>query len=106
MRCFGWFLFCLSFAAVAFAEKLEPYAGLPDFAEIGPEEYRPLRREARAYFPRECHERIRAPAVQGSFKVIFDEVRTWFEAHPEADALDVRRETYLAVRRHFHPVLF
>ena len=92
--------------ALVLCELLPIRPGLPDFAEIGPEEYRPLRREARAYFPDECHERIKDPSVQGSFQTIFDEVRAWFETHPEADALDVRRETYLAIRRHFHPVLF
>ena len=92
--------------ADVFAQHYPIAKGLPEFTEIGSEEYRPLRREARAYFPDECHQRIKDPAVQDSFKVIFDEVRTWFEAHPEADALDVRRETYLAVRRHFHPILF
>ena len=81
-------------------------AGLPDFAEIGPEEYRPLRREARAFYPDECHDRVKDPSVQASFDAIRRDVETWFAAHPEADALDVRRETYLAIRRHVRPVIF
>ena len=80
--------------------------GLPDFAEIGPAEYRPLRRELRAFYPDECHERVKDAKVQASFDAIRDEVAAWFAAHSEADALDVRRETYLAIRRHVRPVLF
>ena len=34
-----------------------------DFAEIGPEEYRPLRRELRAFHPRECHEPPKSAAA-------------------------------------------
>ena len=88
------------------ARVAEIAAGVPDFAEIGPQAYRPLRREARAFYPRECHERVKDPAVQASFDKIYGEVKAWFAAHPEADALDVRRETYKAIRRHCHPVLF
>ena len=88
------------------AEAALPSTGLPDFAEVGPEAYRPLRRELRAYYPEECHERMRDPAVSNSFARIWSDVETWFAAHPEADALDVRRENYRAIRRHFRPVLF
>lgn len=81
-------------------------AGLPDFAEIGPEEYRPMRRELRAYYPDECHERMKDAAVSNSFARIWEEVSAWKKAHPEADALDVRRENYRSIRRHYLPVLF
>ena len=81
-------------------------AGLPNFAEVGPEEYRPMRRELRAYYPDECHEWMRDIAISNSFAQIWSDVSTWFTAQPDADALDVRRENYRAIRRHYHPVLF
>ena len=81
-------------------------AGLPDFAEVGPEEYRPMRRELRAYYPDECHERMRDPDVSNSFARIWSDVAAWFAAHPDADALDVRRENYRAMRRHHRPIIF
>ena len=93
-------------ATVCFGGSVHEVSSLPDFAEIGPEEYRPMRRELRAFYPNECHERVLDPAVQASFNAIRSDVTAWFDAHPEADALDVRRETYLAIRRHVRPVLF
>ena len=96
-------LICLSSAV---AEKLPIAAALPDFAEIGPEEYRPLRRELRAYYPDECHEPMRDPAITNSFMAMYGEVEAWSKAHPGYDALDIRRESYRTIRRHFHPVLF
>ena len=99
MRRVGGFLLWTCLAASA-------AGGLPDFAEVGPGEYRPLRRELRAYYPEECHERMRDPAISNSFARIWSDVETWFAAHPEADALDVRRENYRAMRRHYLPVLF
>ena len=81
-------------------------ADLPDFAEVGPEEYRPMRRELRVYYPDECHERMRDPDVSNSFARIWSDVAAWFAAHPDADALDVRRENYRAMRRHHRPILF
>lgn len=76
------------------------------FAEIGPEAYRPLRRELRAYYPDECHELVRDPAITNSFARMHDEVSAWVKGHPDYDALDIRRESYRAITRHFHPVLF
>jgi len=81
-------------------------APVADFAEIGPAEYRPLRRELRAFHPAECHGACKDPAVLASFAKMRDEVTAWAAAHPGYDALDVRREYYLALRRHFTPVLF
>ena len=94
-------------AAVGLAGTLlAQHPALPDFADVGPEAYRPLRRELRRFYPEECHERMRDPAVSNSFARIWSDVETWFAAHPEADALDVRRENYRAIRRHYLPVLF
>ena len=92
--------------ALMLCELLPIRPELPDFAEVGPEAYRPLRRELRKFYPEECHERMRDPAVSNSFARIWSDVETWFAAHPEADALDVRRENYRAIRRHYLPVLF
>jgi len=95
-------LACVSLAAVLSPAR----QALPDFAEVGPEEYRPLRRELRAYYPEECHERMKSAAVSNSFARIWEDVSAWKKAHPEADALEVRRENYRAIRRHYLPVLF
>ena len=46
-----------------------------DFSEIGPEEYRPLRRELLSFHPRECHDPPKDEAVTNSFARIFDKAR-------------------------------
>ena len=83
-------------------------AGKPvfDFAEVGPEAYRPLRRELRAFHPDECHGKCRRADVLASHQKMRDEVKAWAAAHPGYDALDVRREHYRALARHFVPVTF
>ena len=96
----------LTMVAGAESVKTVPLPQLPDFAEVGPQEYRPLRRELRAYYPEECHERMKDAAVSNSFARIWNDLSSWFAAHPEADALDVRVQNYRLIRRHFHPVLF
>ena len=81
-------------------------AAVGNFAEIGPEAYRPLRRELRAFHPDECHQVCRDKTVLESHEKMRAEVRAWAKAHPDYDALDVRREYYRALVRNFRPVLF
>ena len=80
--------------------------GLLDFAEIGPEEYRPLRRELRAFHPDECHQDCKDPAVLESFEKMQEELSAWAAGHPGFDALDLQREYYGILIRNFRPVLF
>jgi len=77
-----------------------------DFAEIGPEEYRPLRRELRAFHPRECHEQPKDRAVLDSFERCWREAQAWSAAHPNHNALEMRRASYAIERKNFRPVLF
>lgn len=68
--------------------------------------YAELRKELRAFYPDECHGVCKNPRQQESVDLIGRELDAWVEAHPDYDALDVRRESYLAMRRHFVPFLF
>lgn len=77
-----------------------------DFAEIGPAEYRPFRRELRAFYPRECHEPPKSAAVTNSFATIHRLAAAWSAARPGHSALELRRQVYALEREHFVPVLF
>lgn len=77
-----------------------------DFAEIGPAEYRPLRRELRSFYPRECHELPRSTAVTNSFAKIHSLAADWAAANPDHTALQMRRHVYALEREYFVPVLF
>ena len=46
------------------------------------------------------------PRALASYKRIETDLTAWCAAHPGYDALDVRRECYLAMRKHFVPFLF
>ena len=70
------------------------------------EDYAAMRRELRAFYPDECHDRCKDPAFDASDAAIRAEVRAYAAAHPDYDALDLRRECYRAMRRHFKPFLF
>ena len=74
--------------------------------ETGPDEYRELRRQLRAFHPDECHGRCKAPEFDASFKAIHAELDAFVASTPGYDALDLRRVCYLAERRHFAPFLF
>ena len=79
---------------------------LPSTEETGPEEFRALRRQLRAFHPDECHGRCKAPEFQASWRAIRDELDAFAAATQGFDALDLRRVCYLAERRHFVPFLF
>ena len=69
-------------------------------------EYETLRAELRAFYPDECHAPCKLAAQTNSVQAIARGIDAFVAAHPEADALDVRRASYLEMRRHFVPVLF
>mgnify|MGYP003318169377 CR=1 FL=1 len=77
-----------------------------NFAEVGPEEYWPLRRELRAFHPDESRHACKDAAVLASFKRMEDDVTAWAREHPDYDALDLRREYYRTLAKNFVPVLF
>lgn len=69
--------------------------------------YARLREQLRAFFPAGyCRSECQDPQKVESDRLIGEELDAWAAAHPGFDALDIRRESYLAMRRHFHPVLF
>lgn len=69
-------------------------------------EYEALRAELRAFYPDECHSPCKLAAQTNSVQAIARGIDAFVAAHPEADALDIRRASYLEMRRHFVPVLF
>ena len=70
------------------------------------EDYTALRAQLRAFYPDECHGKCKDPAFDVSDAAIRAEVTAYADAHPDYDALDLRRECYRAMRRHFRPFLF
>lgn len=71
-----------------------------------PQDYAAMRAELRAFYPDECHGVCKDPRQVESSKRIGAELDAWAAAHPGFDALDIRRESYLAMRRHFVPFVF
>ena len=69
-------------------------------------DYLPLRAELRAFYPDECHGLCKLKAQTDSVQAIARGIDAFVAAHPEADALDIRRASYLEMRKHFVPVLF
>lgn len=68
-----------------------------------------MRAELRAFYPDDGqghHDVVKDPRQAASVKKIEDDVRAWCAANPGYDALDVRRQCYLSMRRHFRPFLF
>ena len=77
-----------------------------DFAKVGPEEYWAMRRELRAFFPKDSQGDPKDPAVLRHWADVWRELQSWAVAHPDADALDVRCENYRIIARTFLPILF
>lgn len=75
-------------------------------AELAGAELAAFRQELRAFYPDECHDKCKSAEYEQSRKAICDEVTAWAEAHPGWEAIDVRRASYAAMRRHFRPFLF
>ena len=73
----------------------------------GAADHAAFRAELRAYYPdRFQADAVKDPCQKASYDAIEKDLRAWCAAHPDYDALDVRRESYLAMRRHFVPFLF
>ena len=97
-----------AFAAVV---GLDPasFAGSTVGAAFKAEDYAAFRRELRAFYPdwgQGWKDIVKDPRQAKSYEIIKKELSAWCAAHPGYDALDVRRECYLAMRRHFVPFLF
>ena len=72
-------------------------------------DYAAFRQELRAFYPdlgQGWNDIVKDPRQAQSYEAIKAELKAWCAAHPGYDALDVRRECYLAMRRHFVPFLF
>ena len=69
-------------------------------------DYAALRRELRAFYPDECRGKCKSLAYAASEQAICAEIRAYAAKHPGYDALDLRRESYRAMRKHFRPFLF
>lgn len=70
------------------------------------EDFAALRSQLRAFHPDECHGRCKDPSYAEAEKAILQDLATYAESHPGYDALDLRRECYLSMRKHFVPFLF
>ena len=69
---------------------------------------RELRAELRAFYPKygQFSGPVKDPRQKESCDRIEAELRGWMAEHPRYDALDLRRETYLLMQRHFVPFVF
>ena len=69
---------------------------------------RELRTELRAFYPKygQFSGPVKDPRQKASCDRIEAELRGWMAAHPRYDALDLRRETYLLMQKHFVPFVF
>ena len=69
-------------------------------------DYAALRKQLRAFYPDECHGKCKDPAFEESDRAIRADLRAYAAANPDYDALDLRRESYRSMRKHFKPFLF
>ena len=92
----------LSFCITALA-TLTGVAGANPYCAA---DYAEFRRELRAFYPDECHGICKDPRQTNSVAAIGRDLDAWAAAHPGFDALDIRRESYLLMRRHVQPFLF
>ena len=73
------------------------------------DDYAAFRQELRAFYPdwgQGEKDVVKDPRQAESYEAIKRDLEAWCAAHPGYDALDVRRECYLSIRRHFVPFLF
>ena len=93
------------FGAAAVAGQAAAQGATPYRAE----DYAALRKQLRAFYPPDGQgDKMtpQDPRALASYKRIEADLTAWCAAHPGYDALDVRRECYLAMRKHFVPCLF
>ena len=78
------------------------------FAATGSDDLAALRKELRAFYPEygQFSGPVKDPRQKASCDRIEHDLKDYIAAHPDYDALDLRRETYLLMRRHFVPFLF
>ena len=69
-------------------------------------DYAAIRKQLRAFYPDECRGKCKDPAFEESDRAIRADLRAYAAMHPDYDALDIRRESYRAMRKHFRPFLF
>lgn len=95
-------------ALVAMAVGVALVAGAAEGAAnpFRADDYAAMRKELRAFYPDECHDPCKDPRQVASDAAIGAGLDAWAAAHPGFDALDLRRECYLLIRRHFQPFLF
>jgi len=96
--------------AVALASALLSEVGLASevsrLASSAEPKYDALKRELRSFYPDECHGATKSDRVNASVKAIRAGMDAYAAAHPDYDALDLRRESYRLMRTHAEPVLF
>ena len=93
-------------ALASLAAVCGAFTGAAATNQFRAEDYSAFRRELRSFYPDECHQPCKDPRQTNSVAAIGRELDTWCAAHPGYDALDVRREEYLSVRRNVQPFLF
>ncbi|MBR4653259.1 MAG: hypothetical protein IKO72_07845 [Kiritimatiellae bacterium] len=70
-------------------------------------DYEYFRKVLKAFFPPGyCRKECQDPLQVASAKTIRSAMIAWSDAHPDSDALDARRESYMLMRKHFYPILF
>ena len=69
-------------------------------------DYAALRKQLRAFYPDECHDRCKDPSYMISEKAINADLDEYAASHPGYDALDLRQACYRSMQKHFVPYLF
>ena len=92
--------------AAAFAAVSRLHAAETGQNPFMADDYAALRKQLRAFYPDECHERCKDPAYAVAEKAIRADCEAYAAANPGYDALDMRKACYLSVRKHFVPFLF
>ena len=70
------------------------------------EDYTALRKQLRAFYPDECHDRCKDSSYLIAEKDIHADLAAYVTAHPNYDALDLRQVCYRSMQKHFVPFLF
>ena len=95
-----------SIALAGFAAERRLFAGEQNNNPFRAEDYAPLRKQLRAFYPDECHELCKDASFAESNQAICETLRNFAKEHPGFDALDLRQESYRAMGKHFKPFLF
>ena len=69
-------------------------------------DYDALRIEMRNFYPDECHENCKAPAIVENYKEIVQELDEWFEANPDVSVFSAKKKFYETIGKKFKPVIF